>query len=85
LADEIFAVAGDLGYGTWLPADCHYYVSDDHTPFLSRGLRAIDLIDFDYEYWHTHADTCDKIGAEPLERVGRTLEVWLEDEYAINR
>lgn len=79
LADPIFASAGRLGYEAWLPAECRYRVLDDHTPFLERGLAAVDLIDFDYHYWHTQADTCDKIGAPQLERVGRTLELWLEE------
>jgi hypothetical protein len=79
IADPIFAAAAELGYGPWLPSDCRYYVSDDHTPFLNRGLPAIDMIDFDYPHWHTHEDVCNKIGPEPLERVGRTIELWVED------
>jgi hypothetical protein len=51
---------------------------DDHIPFAVRGIPAVDLIDFDYPYWHTTADTIDKISAESLERVGRTLETFLE-------
>jgi len=38
------------------------------------------LIDFDYPYWHTTADTLDKISAESLMRVGHTLQVLLEGE-----
>ncbi len=82
LTDPVFAAAVELGYGDWLRPECRYYVSDDHTPFLDRGLPAADLIDFEYPYWHTHADTCDKIGPEPLARVGRTLEYWLESGAA---
>lgn len=78
LAEAILGVAQELGYGNWLRRDCVYWVSDDHTPFLTRGLAAVDLIDFDYPYWHTLEDTCDKIGAEELERVGRTVEAWIE-------
>ena len=78
LADSVFEAASSLGYAQWLPADCTYSVSDDHTPFLERRLPAVDLIDFDYPYWHTHADTCDKIAAASLQRVGRTVETRLE-------
>ena len=43
---------------------------DDHYPFLQAGIPAVDLIDFDYgpdnRYWHTGADTMDKISAESI-------------------
>ncbi len=78
VADALLGVAAHLGFGAWLRGDCAYYVSDDHTPFLARGLAAVDLIDFDYPFWHTLDDTCDAIGANELERVGRTVEAWIE-------
>lgn len=49
---------------------------DDHTPFLSRGMPAIDVIDPDYGphtaeapdgYHHTAEDTLDKISAGSLQ------------------
>ncbi len=51
---------------------------DDHLPFARRGIPTVDIIDFDYPYWHTVEDTADKASPESLERVGRTLETWLE-------
>jgi glutaminyl-peptide cyclotransferase len=51
---------------------------DDHTPFAQQGIPAVDIIDFDYPYWHTTADTADKLSPDSLERVGRTLQVLLE-------
>jgi hypothetical protein len=53
---------------------------DDHIPFKNRGIPAVDIIDFDYPHWHTTADTADKVSAASLERVGRTLEAYLEAE-----
>jgi glutaminyl-peptide cyclotransferase len=50
---------------------------DDHTPFLQRGIPAIDIIDFDYPYWHTLEDTPDKVSADSLHAVGDTLYHWL--------
>ena len=45
-------------------------VSDDHLPFLRRGVPSIDIIDIDYgpndSYHHTSKDTMDKISANSL-------------------
>ena len=55
-------------------------VLDDHQPFLDAGMPAVDLIDFDYgsvpganDYWHTPADTLDKLSPASLEVVGRVV------------
>lgn len=48
-------------------------IKDDHYAFLRRGLKVIDLIDFDYPYWHTVADTPDKCSPESLQQVGKVL------------
>lgn len=55
-------------------------ILDDHQPFLDAGMPAIDLIDFDYgsvpglnDYWHTPADTLDKLSSSSLELVGRVV------------
>ena len=52
-------------------------VKDDHVPFLEKGFKAIDLIDFNYgpgnSYWHTPQDTMDKISKESLLKGGRIL------------
>ena len=45
-------------------------VKDDHVAFLAEGWRAIDLIDFTYDPWHTREDTLDKISAESLHKSG---------------
>jgi Zn-dependent M28 family amino/carboxypeptidase len=50
---------------------------DDHTPFVEAGIPAIDIIDFDYPYWHTVQDTPDKVSAESLHIVGDTLHTWV--------
>ena len=53
-------------------------VKDDHVAFLDEGFPAVDIIDFDYgskrglnDYWHTPADTMDKVSEESLLAVGR--------------
>ena len=48
-------------------------VEDDHVPFLQAGVQAVDIIDLDYEPWHTAGDTLDKVSARSLEVVGKVL------------
>ena len=55
-------------------------IFDDHQPFLAAGMPAVDLIDFQFgsapglnDYWHTAADTLDKISAESLQTIGRVI------------
>lgn len=77
LTDEIWAVAGSLEYGDWFLPEYKFSMIDDHTPFLEAGIPAVVLIDFDYPYWHTVADTPDKVSSQSLEAVGKTLWTWI--------
>ena len=59
---------------------------DDHQPFLDAGYPAIDLIDFEYgsapglrNYWHTDADTVDKLSAESLRAIGAIVVQMVAD------
>lgn len=76
MQEGIWQVAADLEYPAFIPELRHTMI-DDHIPFVREGIPAVDLIDFDYPYWHTTQDTLDKISAESLEAVGRTLEEWI--------
>ena len=53
---------------------------DDHTPFLDAGIPAVDIIDFDYPFWHTTEDTEDKVSPVSLEIVGRTIIAWIQNQ-----
>lgn len=46
---------------------------DDHVSLLEIGIPCIDIIDFDYPYWHTLSDTPDKCSPESLEKIGKLL------------
>jgi hypothetical protein len=48
-------------------------VADDHLPLNEAGIPTIDIIDFQYPYWHTIQDTPDKCSPESLESVGTVL------------
>ncbi len=74
---EIWSTAEKLGYGDKFINEEKYNMEDDHTPFLEAGIPAVDIIDFDYPYWHTTQDTPDKVSAESLQAVGETLWNWI--------
>jgi hypothetical protein len=74
LCQVIWSVASKLGYGDQFIDETKYNIEDDHLPVQEAGVPAIDLIDFDYPYWHTLQDTPDKCSADSLEKVGRTLQ-----------
>ncbi|HEX7434314.1 MAG TPA: M28 family peptidase [Anaerolineaceae bacterium] len=75
---QIWAQAAHLGYTDKIIPQLKYSMEDDHTPFLEAGIPAIDMIDFDYPYWHTTQDTADKVSPESLYVIGRTLLSWLK-------
>jgi glutaminyl-peptide cyclotransferase len=76
LVDEIWQTAELLGKHQFIFEE-KYSILDDHTPFLSIGIPAAVIIDFDYPYWHTTADTIDKVSNESLAAVGETIYTWL--------
>lgn len=48
-------------------------IYDDQVPLQNVGINAIDIIDFNYKYWHTLEDTPDKCSPESLSAVGSVL------------
>lgn len=72
LVEKVWKAASDVGATAFVKVRGDT-VGDDHLPFLRRNIAVIDLIDFDYPYWHTLADTPDKCSAKSLEQVGRVL------------
>jgi len=77
-SQKVWKIAAQLGYGDHFIPQVKYTMIDDHVPFAQRGIPSVDIIDFDYPYWHTVADTADKLSPDSLERVGQTLQVLLE-------
>ncbi len=78
LNNAIWAIAKELGYNQFIPT-YKYAIIDDHLPFINAGIKAVDVIDINYPYWHTTQDTLDKISAESLKIVGDTILRWLEN------
>ena len=77
LEDVVYEAATRLGYQSHFFARTLPGVSDDHIPFVKRGVPSADLIDFNYGYndvfWHTPQDTVDKLSPKSLEIVGGTM------------
>lgn len=79
LTDEIWQTAHSLGYEQYFIDSYKYRIFDDHVPFLEVGIPAVDIIDFDYPYWHTVQDTPDKTSSHSLRIVGKTIIHWLNE------
>jgi len=79
LRTEIWNTAARLGYSDAFINREKFSMLDDHSPFLAVGIPAVDLIDFDYPYWHTAGDTPNKVSAQSLGIVGDTLWHWIAD------
>ncbi len=52
-------------------------VLDDHLALNNAGIPAIDLIDFEYPYWHKADDLPKNCSADSLAEVGRVVTAWL--------
>src|SRR5271156_492230 len=76
LNDLVWKKAAQLGYKDIFVSD-ETTTQDDHDPFLTRGVPALDIIDLnDYitaGYWHTPQDTLDKVSPRSVAIVGYVI------------
>jgi hypothetical protein len=78
LVMEIWATAERLGVREFVARRKHT-VRDDHVKLRNIGrIPACNIIDFDYPYWHTEADTPSKCSPDSLAKVGWVLYEWLQ-------
>jgi Zn-dependent M28 family amino/carboxypeptidase len=78
MARDVFAAAEALKlrkYFSYLDRN----LIDDHVPLNAIGIPTIDIIDFDYPWWHTADDTMDKISAQSLQIVGSVALYYLAE------
>jgi len=80
IREEIWMAADQLGYGDVFIREERHAMLDDHTPFLQAGIPAVNVIDFDYPYWHTTQDTVDKVSPTSLQVIGDTITAWLLEQ-----
>jgi glutaminyl-peptide cyclotransferase len=81
MARDIFASAEALklrNYFSYFDRE----MTDDHTPLNRIGIPTLDLIDFDFAWWHTADDTIDKLSAQSLRVVGSVAAYYLS-EFAL--
>lgn len=70
---KLRAAARRAGVVRHFPDATRGEILDDHTPFARAGIPAIDLIDFEYEFWHTAQDTPDKLSRTSLDAAGEAV------------
>ena len=73
LTRRIWDSARQLGYASTFPRTMGAAINDDHLPFIDKGVPFVDLIDFDYPYWHTQGDTPERCSPRSLEIVGNVV------------
>jgi glutaminyl-peptide cyclotransferase len=72
VVDRVWGKARALGLAAFDGRD-GFDVVDDHLELLKAGIPAVDVIDLDYPYWHTTADTPDQCSPESLWTVGSLI------------
>lgn len=72
IVDLIWGKAQKLKLTSFYP-EVRHPIWDDHMPLILAGIPTVDIIDFDYPFWHTLQDTPDKCSPQSLETVGKLL------------
>ena len=85
VVSRVWQTAAELGYNSYFINEVGQAITDDHMPFLKKGIHVIDVLDIQYgplpsnhgperfrrpNYHHTMQDTFDKISAKSLQIVG---------------
>jgi glutaminyl-peptide cyclotransferase len=73
LWQKLRAAARRVGTARHYPDDTRSPISDDHIPFVERGVPSIDLIDFDFPCWHETCDDLSAVSRESLDVSGETV------------
>ncbi|MHA1916926.1 MAG: M28 family peptidase [Candidatus Ranarchaeia archaeon] len=83
----IWECAEELGYQDTFVNQIGLSIIDDHFPFSSRGIPAVDIIQQQsrdgyafFKWHHTTNDTIENVDPDSLELVGRTVEYFVEKQ-----
>ncbi len=70
---QLRKAARRVGAGAAFPDENSGAVEDDHTPFLEKGIPAIDLIDFTFDCWHKRCDDLSAVSERSLDLSGEAV------------
>lgn len=79
LVRSIQQAAVTAGYTDWLNSQVSVLESGDHLPFMQAQVPTAYIFGDAYPHRYTTADSLDKISAVELEKIGRTLQTWLDE------
>ena len=80
LINEIWTLANNLGYKEFV-WQLSQYIYDDHVYYYNgTSVPSIDIIDFDYPYWHTIDDTIENCSSQGLFIVGNVLLQFIKNK-----
>ncbi len=77
LDNAVWAAANTAGESSIFPNTVGQEIIDDQIPLAKLNVPSIDIIDFNYAYWHTLQDTPDKCDPNALGAVGKTMEQYV--------
>lgn len=83
--EAIWSLAAEMGYADTFLQYQRGPITDDHVPFVERGIPSVDIIDLNYPFWHTLEDTLDKISPQSLARSATVVEMYLLQESIISQ
>jgi len=70
---DLREAAERVGADSAFPGTRQGVVEDDHTPFVRRGVPAIDLIDFNFPCWHKACDDLTAVSKASLDKSGEAV------------
>ena len=83
LKEKVWNKAVNLGYADIFKKENGQFITDDHIPFLRRDIPAIDIIDLNYEQWHTVDDNLENINYSSIAIVTDVVFSFLVEELSI--
>lgn len=78
LSQALWDLASRLGYAEWFIPEVRHALDNGVLAFRDRNVPAANVVNYDYPFRRTAADTLDKLGAASLEHIGRVLQAYLE-------
>lgn len=70
VVELVWETARQVGHGNVFVPDGGEPLTDDHVPLQQAGIRAIDIVQWPWQWHHTTDDTLDKVSAASLQVVG---------------